>query len=181
MYWITGHWEALGQTAARAGLIYAAALMALRFAQRRTLAQWTAVDFAAAVAIGAVMGRTTLDPNQSVVTGAVALATLVAAHWVMSVGRFSPLLAKLVDHRVRLLVVDGQLRRAQLRLCGLTDNDVLSQLRQQGHRDIAELAYVLYETKGGLTVVPRDGAAPGSLVTAGLQDATGHSELDEGP
>jgi uncharacterized membrane protein YcaP (DUF421 family) len=156
--------------------MYGVAVLGLRSGQRRTLAQWTAVDFAAAVAIGAIMGRTALASGQSFLAGAVALLTILAAHTTVMAGRFNRMFAKLVDHRVRVLVDHGRLRRDQLRLCGLTDNDVLSQLRQNGVRSLDELRYVLYETKGELTVVrePGTGEPDPELVRAGLADATGY-------
>ena len=45
-----------GAVAAKAVLMYLAALVGLRLTYRRTLAQWTAIDFAAAVANGAIVG-----------------------------------------------------------------------------------------------------------------------------
>lgn len=172
MHWLISGSALLWHTAARAGLMYLAALVGLRFAQRRTLAQWTAIDFAAAVAVGAIVGRSALAQDQSVAMGAVALAVIIAAHWLMTVARFKPPFAKVVDHRVRVLVVDGRLRRDQLRVCGLTENDVLAQLRQMGHFRLEGLRYVLYETKGGLTVVPDSVRPTEPLLAAGLRDAT---------
>lgn len=81
---------------------------------------------------------------------------------------------KVVDHRVRVLIDHGRLRRDQLRICGLTENDVLSQLRQRGAGSIEELRYVLYETKGELSVVfDRPGQPDSRLVRSGLRDAAG--------
>jgi len=90
-------------------------------------------------------------------------------------GRFSPLLAKLVDHRVRVLVDHGQLRRSQLRICGVTENDIVSKLREQGVANLGELRYVFYETKGQLTIV-REASTNGGdcqLVATALADAAG--------
>ena len=88
--------------------------------------------------------------------GLVALATILAAHWVISTGRSAVPVAKLTDHRVRVLVEHGRVRDRQLRVCGITRNDLFAQLRQQGVYRLADLRYVLYETNGGLTVVPED-------------------------
>jgi hypothetical protein len=44
--------------------MYGVAVVGLRIAHRRTLSQWTAIDFAAAVAIGTVMGRTAVADLQ---------------------------------------------------------------------------------------------------------------------
>lgn len=173
MSWLIGHSGGLGIVAAKAALMYVVALAGLRVAQRRTMAQWTAIDFAAAVATGAIMGRTAVARGQSFVFGAVALLTLVGCHWVVSAARFRPWLAKMVDHRVRVLVHDGRLRRDQLRLCGITDSDLLSHLRQRGYHSLHALRYVLYEPKGSLTIVTND-EADTDLVRAGLRDAAGY-------
>jgi uncharacterized membrane protein YcaP (DUF421 family) len=175
MHWLIGQSGQLGYVAAKAALMYLVAVLALRVGQRRTLSQWTAIDFAAAVAIGAIIGRTALATGQSFTVGAVALVTILVAHSLAMAARFNQLFAKLVDHRVRVLVEHGKLRRDQLRICGLTDNDVLSKLRQSGVRSINELRYVLYETKGELTVVRETQVEDGDaeLVAIGLRDAAG--------
>lgn len=173
--WLTDQGGGLGIVAAKMALMYGVAVLGLRAAQRRTLAQWTAIDFAAAVAIGAIMGRTALDSKQSFAVGAVALVTLLGLHTIVITARFNRVFAKLVDHRVRVLVDHGRLRVDQLRLCGLTDNDVIGKLRQQGVHDLGELRYVLYETKGELTIV-REKDVTGDdapLVRSGLRDAAG--------
>ncbi len=172
--WLVGQADALAGVAGKALLMYCTAVVGLRIAHRRTLSQWTAIDFAAAVAIGAVMGRTAVAEGQSFLVGAVALVTLLAAHALITLARGNRWIAKAVDHRVRVLVDHGQLRRDQLRLCGLTQNDVLAKLRELGIRELGDLRYVLYETKGELTVVRETGAeTDGALVRAGLADAAG--------
>lgn len=174
--WLVGHATLLAEGAAKAGLMYFVALVGLRIAHRRTISQWTAIDFAAAVAIGAVMGRTAIASGQSFALGAVALVTFLVAHTVAIFLRFHPWLAKMTDHRVRVLVAHGRVRRRQLLVCGLTENDLFSQLRQNGIGDVRELRYVLYETKGELTLV-REDRAPGDppIVSGGLRDAAGYA------
>ena len=180
MAWLTSTWPDLALVAVKALLIYCTALVALRAAERRTLNQWTIIDFAAAVAVGAIVGRTAVAEGQSFASGAVALIVVVAAHRLASVGRFSPLLARMVDHRIRVLVADGELRRRELRLCGLTDADLMAALRQRGHFGLDEVQFVIYEVKGGLTVVPWfDGPVP-ELVAAGLAGAAGYDVTNPG-
>lgn len=172
MHWLTGDWTHLGEVAAKAALMYATALVALRLGERRTLAQWTIIDFATAVAMGAIIGRTALAGTQSYVTGAVAVVVLVAIHRLVSLLRFTRLGGKLVDHRVRVIVDDGEVRRREIRKCAITENDLYAHLRQQGYFNLDDIKYVLYETKGNLTVVPRDVERP-QLVEAGLDNAVG--------
>ena len=172
MHWLTGDWTSLGIVAAKALFMYATALLALRLGERRTLAQWTIIDFATAVAMGAIIGRTAVASNQSYLTGAVAVATLVAVHRVVSALRLVNPVGRLVDHRVRVLVQDGEVRAKELRRCAITRNDLYAHLRQNGHFDLSSIRYVLYETKGDLTIVPTEsGRAP--LVRAGIDAAAG--------
>ncbi len=149
-------WSQVGVVAGKAALMYAVAVFGLRLGERRTVAEWTIIDFVTAVAIGAIVGRTALAETQSFVTGVVALLVLVAVHRLVSLLRFHPHLRNLFDHRVRVLVHDGTLRRGQLRRCGLVDEDVFAKLREHGVFDLAELQYVLYEGNGAITVVRRD-------------------------
>ena len=95
----------------------------------------------------------------------------------ISTSRYSAVIAKLTDRRVRVLVEHGRLRDRQLRICGITKTDLFPQLRQQGAYRLEDLRYVLYETKGALTVVPEDGrdTARQDLLAAGLKDAAGTS------
>ncbi len=182
MSWIVGPWQDLGVVAGKAVLMYATAVVGLRLGERRTLAQWTIIDFATAVAVGAIVGRTAIAGTQAYLTGAVALLTLIAVHRLASLLRFRPLAGKLFDHRVRVLVDHGHLRRRQLRMCGLTDNDLYAHLRQRGVFDLSGLRYVLYEAKGDLTVVSDRAASDPEppLVQAGLDSADGYA-LRSGP
>jgi uncharacterized membrane protein YcaP (DUF421 family) len=178
-WFVHGYYE-LAFAATKAALMYLVALLGLRLAHRRTLAQWTAIDFAAAVAIGAIVGRTAIAGDQSLAVGAVALVTILAAHWIATVGRFNSWIVNLVDHRARVLVDHGRLRDDQLRLCGLTESEVLAQLRRHGVASVSELRYVLYETKGELTIVrePGDGSPDSELVRIGLRDAADFPQRD---
>lgn len=171
MSWLIGDWLHLGAVAGKAALMYATALFALRVGERRTLAQWTIIDFVAAVAVGAIVGRTAIASTQSFITGAVALVALVVLHRVMSLLRLHPAFGRLTDHRIRVLVAHGRVRPHELTICGLTEGDLYAQLRQQGVFELSGIRFVLYEAKGGLTVVPDGCADTPILVRAGLRDA----------
>lgn len=173
MAWLTSGPAELGYTAGKAALMYATAVIGLRLSERRTVAQWSTIDFVAAVAVGAIVGRTAIASTQSFATGAVALLVLLVLHRLVSFARLNRWFAVLVDHRVRLLVCDGELRRRELRRCGLTEQDLSVHLRQRGVLTLANVKYVLYEAKGGITVVPAETPEPTELLDDALMpDAT---------
>jgi uncharacterized membrane protein YcaP (DUF421 family) len=173
MRWLTGSWPHLGLVAGKAVLMYATALLGLRLAERRTLAQWNIIDFVTAVAIGAIVGRTAVAGPQSFVTGAAALLTLLIVHRLASLARYQPAIRKALDHRIRVLVDAGELRHGELRRCGLTEDDIYANLRQRGVFDLAELRFLIYEAKGGLTIVRQDYSGRILLIEDALNSASG--------
>lgn len=171
MGWFIDNWNELGGTVGKAALMYVVAMVGLRIGDRRTFAQWAMNDFITVVAIGSVVGRTAIAGDQSFVTGAIALITLIFVHHLVNYLRFRPKFHKVFDHPVRVLVEDGRLRLDQLRGSGLTDEDVFAQLRVRGVYDIAELKFLLYESAGGLTIIRRDVNSSAPLLQVALTRA----------
>src|SRR6202046_5866130 len=77
----------LGWVVAKSVLMFAVTVAGLRLGERRTLARRGAFDFAVAVAIGSIIGRTVTASDTSFLTGAVALITLLAVHRLVSLAR----------------------------------------------------------------------------------------------
>jgi uncharacterized membrane protein YcaP (DUF421 family) len=169
MLWLTGHWNDTWIVAVKAILLYATALAGIRFGTRRTLAQMSPFDFVTAVAMGAVIGRTVTASGTSYAVGAVAVVTLIVVHRTVSLLRYRPAVRRLTDHRIRVLVASGRLRRRQLWVCGLTEDDLDAALRQQGLTCLQDVQFALYEQAGGITIV-RQGQA-GDLIDDALAAA----------
>jgi hypothetical protein len=68
--WLTGHGPGYGVVVAKTVLVCLVAVVSLRVASRRTVGQWMVTGVAAAVAVGAIMGRTSVVSGQSVAGGA---------------------------------------------------------------------------------------------------------------
>ena len=64
-------------TAAKSLALFLTAAVAFRFAQRRTIAEFTPFDWVTAVAVGAIVGRVAAAADTSWLTGAAALLTLL--------------------------------------------------------------------------------------------------------
>jgi uncharacterized membrane protein YcaP (DUF421 family) len=162
----------LGWVAVKAVLLFAVAVIGLRLGERRTLAQLSAFDFAVAVAIGAIIGRGATASDTSFATSAVALVTLLVAHRVVAISRRHSRVVRLIDHPPRVLVAGGELQAQELARAGLTDADVYALLRENGVGDLGQVGYLLYETRGTVTVIGA-GREPGPLMREGL-NASGY-------
>jgi uncharacterized membrane protein YcaP (DUF421 family) len=169
---LIGGASGLGWVAVKAVLLFAVAVIGLRLGERRTLAQLSAFDFAVAVAIGAIIGRGATASDTSFATSAVALVTLLVAHRVVAIARRHSRVVRLIDHPPRVLVARGQLQAKELARAGLTDADVYALLRENGVGDLSQVGYLLYETRGTVTVTSA-GREPGPLMRDAL-NASGY-------
>jgi uncharacterized membrane protein YcaP (DUF421 family) len=172
MHELIGGAGGLGWVAVKAVLLFAVAVIGLRLGERRTLAQLSAFDFAVAVAIGAIIGRGATASDTSFATSAVALVTFLVAHRVVAIGRRHLRVVRLIDHPPRVLVAGGELQEKELARAGLTDADVSALLRENGAGDLGQVGYLLYETRGTVTVI-RAGREPSLLARDGL-NASGY-------
>jgi uncharacterized membrane protein YcaP (DUF421 family) len=160
----------LGWVAVKATLLFAVAVIGLRLGERRTLAQLGAFDFVVAVAIGSIIGRTATASSTSFATGAVALITLLIVHRLVAFLRRHSQISRIIDHPPRVLIAHGKIQEPELARAGLTTSDVYALLRQHGTADIAQVGYLLYETKGGTTLIGGWGE-PGPVMRDGLAAA----------
>jgi len=167
----------LGWVVVKAVLMFAVAVMGLRLGERRTVAQLGAFDFAVAVAIGSIIGRTVTSSTASFATGAIALVTLLFAHRVVAFARRHSRIAQIVDHPPRILVAQGEIQDRELARAGLTNADVYALLRQQGVEDLGQVGYLLYETRGATTLIAA-GGEPGPVMRDGLC-AAGYRDVAE--
>ena len=166
---LVGGMGAWGGMVVRTAAIFAVAVIGLRLGERRTLAQLGAFDFAVAVAVGAIIGRTVTTPA-SFATGAVALVTLLVTHRAVAFARRHSRIARLIDHPPRVLVAWGEIQKRELARAGLTAADVYALLRQKGVDDLRQVGYLLYETRGTTTLIGV-GSEPGPLMRDGLSAA----------
>lgn len=167
---LVGGARGLDWVVVKAVLLFAVAVIGLRLGERRTLAQLGAFDFAVAVAIGAIIGRTVTASSASFATGAVALITLLIVHRLVAFARRHSRIARMIDHPPRVLVAHGELQDRELTWAGLTAADVSALLRRHGVDDLGQVGYLLYETRGATTLIGADGE-PGPLMRDGLSAA----------
>jgi uncharacterized membrane protein YcaP (DUF421 family) len=159
---LIGGASGLGWVAVKAVLLFAVAVIGLRLAERRTIAQLSAFDFAVAVAVGAIIGRGATASDTSFASSAAALVTLLVAHRVVAILRRHSRVVRLIDHPPRVLVARGELQGRELARAGLTAADVYALLRENGVGDLGQVGYLLYEARGTVTVIGAD-REPGSL------------------
>ena len=152
---MTGQDLSATQMGLRAMVVYLAWLAAVRFADRRLLGKYSPFDVVLAVILGAVLGRA-INGSTPFFETMGAGAVLVGMHWLFAFlsARFH-LFGRLVKGEERVLIWNGELRRAEMRKNHMTERDLSEMLRLNGHvADPQDVAAAYLERNGEISVLP---------------------------
>ncbi|HEX6207873.1 MAG TPA: YetF domain-containing protein [Actinomycetota bacterium] len=164
--WMGTSWRVAGFVALSVVGIFAATLIGIRIAGRRTVSQMSAFDFLVTVAIGTIVANTALVQRPSLLEGLVALVTLLLVQIGIALGRRKWAgLRRLVDLPPIVLVRDGRTAERGMRVPHLTRDDMLERLRREGVYGLDEVALLVLEPTGEVTIV----TDPSALRSEGLQ------------
>jgi uncharacterized membrane protein YcaP (DUF421 family) len=154
--WLFGEWRTAGYVALSSLLIYLSVVVALRVGERRTLTEMTVYDFAVAVALGAIIGRTATSRTPTYVQGVVATITLLASHNLVTWLRARwPLVRRVTDRGPIVLVRDGRPDTKALARANVTEDDLRTVLRQYGTEHLQPGIDVVLESRGAFSVIDR--------------------------
>lgn len=173
--------EALAAVIATSGM-YLALVLIVRVLGQRVLSGMSGFDIAAVVAFGSVMGRAALGESPRLGGGLVALLTLVVLQAITGQIRSRKWGARAVTTRPVLLMAGSEVCIDQLRRCHVHPVELQARLRLAGVRHFEEVAAVIFETSGAVSVLKRgqvidprllSGVVGGSLVPTELLAAVG--------
>lgn len=149
-------------------------MVLLRGSGERTSAKLNALDLVVTVALGSTLATILLNPAVSWSEGAVALVLLAGLQYVVAAftSRY-PAGTALVTAEPTRLLKDGRFFEAELHQQRLTHSEVRQSIRANRLGDVADVATVILETDGTLSVVPPDKAGDRSA----LRGAETHGTL----
>jgi uncharacterized membrane protein YcaP (DUF421 family) len=159
-------------------LAYAVLVVVLRVSGKRTLAKWNAFDLVVTVALGSTFATVLVSGQTSLAQGVVGFAVLVglqrAVAWVAV--RWPPF-RRWIKSDARLLLHDGTIDAQALRDERVTENEVRAAIRARGYGRVEDVAAVVLETDGSVSVIGRDNAGASALVgVRGVKDNTGQAD-----
>jgi uncharacterized membrane protein YcaP (DUF421 family) len=152
--WFGASWDTVGFVVLSTIAMYLTLLVAVRLAGRRTIAQLSAFDVIVTVALGTLLSSTVVSPEPSYAQATTAVATLLALQvTVAAVRRRSRAAQRLLEFEPEVVVRDGELHLPTgLGTSQLSEGELRSRLRQQGVFDHEELAVVILEPSGRISV-----------------------------
>ena len=146
--------HAVGVVLSAAG-IYVVFLVFVRLLGQRVLSAMSTFDVVVTVMLGAVAGRVILGHPPTLASGVLGLATLFLLEAVFGQLGTRPRLQRLFNAPTRLLMVGDQVQEAELRRSHITRSELHGALRRAGVRSYGEVACVLHESGGGISVLRR--------------------------
>jgi uncharacterized membrane protein YcaP (DUF421 family) len=145
--------------ASTAGM-YLALVIFSRLAGLRSFAQMTNFDMAATVAFGSIVATTAASTSTSLLQGVIALAVLFAVQALIAIGRSRRSVEKAVDSRPILLMSGPQILTENLTHAQVTQSDLRAKLRLAGVSRYEQVAAVVLEATGEVSVLTRAEDSP---------------------
>lgn len=146
-------WADAGRVIASAVVLYVLVLALIRVMGQRTMASLSSFDLAAAVALGAVVGRAILGYTPTLAAGALGLVTLLVLQALTGqLRRFRPA-AGVISNRPYLLMAGTEAIHENLRRTHVSVPELTARLRLAGVRDRTEVACVILESTGQISVL----------------------------
>ncbi|RDH09491.1 DUF421 domain-containing protein [Tsukamurella pulmonis] len=133
--------------------MYATLLIVVRILGQRVLASMSSFDLVAVIAFGSVIGRAALGDMPRLGSGVVALVTLIVIQAMLGLARRTRFGERLVTNRPVLLMAGPEILEDRLAKTHVSRSDLLTHLRQAGVRDRSEVAAVVLESRGSLSVI----------------------------
>lgn len=135
-------------------LAYAAMVLVLRLAGKRSLAKLNAFDLVVTVALGSTLATVLLSKDVALFEGVLAFASLAGLQWLVSrISVWSPWFRTMVRAEPRLLFENGEYRRDAMAKERVTAAEIDAAIRNAGHGQLEAIAAVVLETDGSMSVI----------------------------
>ncbi|HEU4675204.1 MAG TPA: YetF domain-containing protein [Motilibacteraceae bacterium] len=142
----------------RGTCIYLGLFFLLRFILRRESGTLGVTDVLVIVLIADAAQNGMADNYTSITDGVILVAVIIGWSWVLDALSFRfRWVERVIRPSALPLVHDGRLLRRNLRRELVTDDELASQLREQGVQDVREVRAAHMEPDGRISVVTRDG------------------------
>lgn len=136
-------------------VFYIGIIILVRVFGQRTLASLSSFDLAAIIALGAIIGRAILGDTPTLIAGLLGLATLLVLQALTGKARHFHRIASIVNSPAVVLMAGSELLTDNLAKAHVDPAEVYSKLRMAGIRQRAEVACVILEPTGQISVTKR--------------------------
>ncbi len=164
-------WSDMWQIFVTTIIIYAALILILRGAGKRSLAKLNIFDLVVTVALGSTLATIMLSQDTTLAEGALAFVTLCGLQWLVAwFSLRATWFKKFLRAEPRLLFSDGKFLDKAMRDERILRQEVHAEIRTHGFGDLEDVAAVVLETNGNFSVIAKDNAKTRSAMESVRRD-----------
>lgn len=140
---------------ARSIILYLVIVIGIRLLGKHQVSELEPAEFALALIVADVASVPMQDFGIPLLTGIIPIITLLCLSMILSILSMKSLkLRALLTGVPSVLIRDGKLDQKELRRTRMTLDEILEELRLQGHTDLSDIRYAILETNGQLSLLP---------------------------
>lgn len=159
-------WAPLAHIAVIGLIGYVALILFLRLAGKRTLSRMNAYDMVMTMALGSVLTKAMLTPDQSVAETIFAIALLIFFQYVVSFAAFHwQWAAFLAAPSPTVLFHDGRYLQAALKKERVRQSEIEDTVKEKGLEDMSQVDTVILAANGEISVLVKAGRAAAGPTT----------------
>jgi uncharacterized membrane protein YcaP (DUF421 family) len=144
---------------------YAGIVLLLRASGKRTLSKMNMFDFIVTIALGSVLATMIISKQTTLAQGLTAVAVLVFMQFaVTAISVRSGVFSRLIKAEPRLLYANGDFLRGAMMAERVTKSELEAAARDASVGSMGEVAAMVLETDGTISVIPRSNAGDGGVV-----------------
>lgn len=163
-------WSGLGRVLLVGTLAYAVLVLLLRISGKRTLTKLNAFDLVVTVALGSTLATVLLSKSVALAEGALALALLIFLQFAITwLSVRSPGFQAVIKAEPTLVLHRGRFLEGAMRSQRVTREEVFAAMRASGVATVDEVAAVVLETDGSVSIIPNAPGAGARSSLAGLE------------
>lgn len=145
-------------------LIYFFVIFSLRMLGKRQIGELEPSELVVTIIISEVASLPIQDPNQPMITGIIVISLLLILEILLSFGAYkSPVIRKIFYGVPSVFYEKGKLNQKEMEKQRFNLNDLMSTMRNTGSTNLSEVEYIIMETNGNVSVIPKTQHQPITL------------------
>ena len=150
----------VADVAASAIAVYFAVVVMVRLSGKRTTGELNSFDWIITVVVGSLMASGILLDNVLLLDAIIAMVVIALCQWIVTFAVTRTRLAsRVIKAEPALMLHEGKMLRKTMKHARISEEEVRMALRENGIVDLDGAQWVVLETNGQLSVIPRQDAS----------------------
>ena len=151
-------------------ILYLVVIFSLRIMGKRQIGELQPGELVITILISECAAAPIQDLNRPVISGIVAIFSLVILEIVFSFLTLKlPFFRKMIDGTPVIVIDNGKINQKTMKKLRLSIEDLTNTLRQKGYFNLEDIAYCIVETDGNLIILPTPKQTPATAQMVGYK------------